>query len=500
MQNSTKHNALAQFHPAIRNWFSNQFEAPTPPQVMGWPVIHQRENVLILAPTGSGKTLAAFLECLNQLLLKLTEAGDFNHVDILYISPMKALNYDIERNLEAPLKGIRAEAEKTGLVLPAIRAAVRTGDTPQKERQRMLRQPPHILITTPESLHLILTSTRARSMLNHVRFVIVDEIHALSGNKRGTFLMLLLERLQHLVHHPFTRIGLSATQKPLDKIAEFLGGYQYLNLTKNPSGPVQFQERPVHIIDAGIRKEMDLQILSPVPDMASLPDMSIWPSIYETLLKQVKQHNSTLIFANNRATVERITANINELAGEQIARAHHGSVSKEIRQEIELKLKAGELPCLVATATMELGIDMGAIDLVCQVESPYSVASGLQRVGRAGHLFGAKSKGRLLPKMRSDLLQMAATARSMTRGDVAPIKIPQNCLDVLAQQIVAMVAIQTWRVDDLFNTIRQAAPYQKLPRAQYLNVLEMLSGRYSVEAFRNLKPRISWDRVNQKLL
>ena len=491
MNSNPKDQVLELFHPAIRGWFRKTFEAPTPPQILGWPVIDRDQSVLILAPTGSGKTLTAFLVCLNKLLQKLLNDEEPGGVFILYISPLKALNYDIERNLKAPLQGIHLEADQLGLQLPGIRQAVRTGDTPQNERQRMLRKPPHLLITTPESLHLILTSKSARHILATVRYVIVDEIHALSDNKRGTFLSLLLERLQVLVRHPFVRIGLSATQRPLDLIAQFLGGFEKKD--------EHYHARPVTIIDAGMRKNLELQIVSPVADMTALPEFTIWPSIYQKLIELIGKHRTTLIFANNRAVVEKITAKLNEQVGEQLVRAHHGSVSKTVRQNIEQQLKAGELSALAATATLELGIDMGAIDLVCQVESPHSVATGLQRVGRAGHLFTTASKGRLIPKMRSDLLEMAAITRAMAQGEVAEIKVPQNCLDVLAQQIVAMVAMENWEVNALYDVIRSAAPYQNLPRTYFLSVLEMLAGRYPAESFRHLKPRISWDRINNML-
>ncbi len=494
MTNKNSH-ILNQFHPAIRQWFEQAFGEPTPPQNLGWPAIFRDENTLILAPTGSGKTLAAFLVCIDRLLERGNENVHSRGVHTVYISPLKALNYDIERNLEAPLTGIREQAKAMGLSLPQITKAVRTGDTPQKERQQMLRQQPDILITTPESLHLLLTSVRAREILRTVKYVIVDEIHSLSENKRGTFLSLLLERLQYLTEQPFVRIGLSATQRPLEKIAKYLGGNTFLSESES-AVPTP---RPVTIIDAGMRKEMELQVVSPVRDFRELPDDSVWPDIYQKLLELVKGQRSTLIFTNSRASAERITAELNDLAGFELARAHHGSVSKEKRKDIEEKLKQGELPVLVATATLELGIDMGAIDLVCQVESPKSVARGLQRVGRAGHLFKSVSKGRLLPKMRSDLLEMAVIARLMHQGDVAPIHIPRNCLDILAQQIVAIVSLKPWKLDELYQLIRGAYPYQDLPYDHFLGVAEMLSGRYPSDAFRDLKPRISWDRVNSFL-
>ncbi len=488
-------NSLSQFHPAIQQWFFERFVQPTPPQRLGWPSISRGENTLILAPTGSGKTLAAFLVCIDDLIKDLSDNKRPAGVHTLYVSPLKALNYDIEKNLEAPIAGIQQKAAELELTLPEIRVAVRTGDTPQKEREMALRLPPHIFITTPESLHLLLTSHRPERMLRSVKYVIVDEIHALSDNKRGTFLTLLLERLQHVAAQPFIRIGLSATQQPLEEIARFLAG----NDLVYQNGVAVFKPRPVTIVDAGMRKEMDLKIISPVEDFRELPENTIWPEIYRTLLELIQQHRSTLIFVNNRAAAERVTAAINELAGYELVKAHHGSVSKEARRQIEDQLKQGKLTALVATATLELGIDMGAIDLVCQVESPKDVARGLQRVGRAGHLYRLASKGRLIPKTRSDLLEMAVITAAMLQADVSPINIPKNCLDILAQQIIALVAMKPWPVDQLYDLIRQAYPYQTLPRSHFLEVIEMISGRYSSALFRDLKPRLSWDRVNQTL-
>ncbi|RQV94557.1 DEAD/DEAH box helicase, partial [bacterium] len=330
---------LSQFHPTIKTWFNETFDHPTPPQTQGWQPIFQKQNTLILSPTGSGKTLAAFLVCIDNLLKKLIENIHPKGIHTLYISPLKALNYDIERNLEAPLDGIQQKAIELNLNFPEIKVAVRTGDTPQKERERMLREPPHIFITTPESLHLLLTSNRAQHILRTVQYVIVDEIHALSENKRGTFLSLLLERLQHIAEKPFIRIGLSATQKPLEEIAKFLGGNDLIQ----QNGNITFTPRPVTIVDAGMRKELDLKIISPVEDFRDLPENTVWPDIYQKLLELIQQHRSTLIFTNNRAAAERITAEINERAGFELVKAHHGSVSKEARREIENQLKQGKL-------------------------------------------------------------------------------------------------------------------------------------------------------------
>ena len=484
---------LRPFHPAVRRWFEESFTEPTPPQTLGWPPIARGENTLILAPTGSGKTLAAFLFAIDELIRHQERETAFTGVQILYLSPLKALAADIERNLEVPLVGIQRAARTLGLDLPKIHVGVRSGDTPTSERQRMARRPPQILITTPESLHLLLTSPRAREILRTVRCAIVDEIHAVCGNKRGTFLALLLERLEHLVAKPFVRIGLSATQHPLEDVAHFLGG-------QNTAG----HPRPVTIVDAGMRKALDIEVLSPVDDMTDLPieeesGPTIWPAIYDRLLDLIESHRSTLIFANNRRTVERIAAELNKRAGHTLVHAHHGSVSKERRREMEEDLKAGRLPALVATGSLELGIDMGAIDLVCQVESPHSVARGLQRVGRAGHLYHTTSKGRFIPKTREDLLETAALVRAMQRGEISPAHIPQNPLDILAQQIVAMVAMDDWPIDDLYVRIRQAMPYRALPREGFHSVLDMLAGGYQDGAFARLKPRISWDRVNNVL-
>ena len=482
--------SLELFLPPVREWFRRTLGEPTPPQRQGWPAIGGGQNTLILSPTGSGKTLAAFLACLDHLW-RQQDLG--RGVRILYVSPLKALNNDIHRNLQAPLEGVTRMAQEMGFPLPTIEAAVRTGDTPTSERQRQQRKPPHVLITTPESLHLLLTS-RGRESLRSVTHCIVDEIHALCGNKRGVFLSLLLERLEAVTRKRFVRIGLSATQRPLEEVARFLGGMDY-----DPDG--QFVPRSVTIVDAGQRKELDLRVVSPVAQFGPLPEKSVWPSIYQLLREEIGRHRSTLIFANDRRGVERITAFLNEQ--EEIARAHHGSVSLEVRQQTEQALKEGRLPCVVATASLELGIDMGAVDLVCQVASPGSVSRGLQRVGRAGHLVGQKSKGWLIPRMPMDLLEQAVLAREMAEGRVEELRIPHGCLDVLAQQVVAMTAMEPWSVPDLLALVRRAYPYRDLSPAAFESVLQMISGRYrfagnskQVEA---LQARISWDRVHNQL-
>ncbi|MBY0527268.1 MAG: DEAD/DEAH box helicase [Gemmataceae bacterium] len=497
------------FLPPVRQWFRSALGEPTAAQRDGWPAIVAGQHTLVLAPTGSGKTLAAFLACLDRLWRQETLPRG---VQVLYISPLKALNNDIQRNLQVPLTGVTDAARQLGLSLPAIESAVRTGDTPTAERQRLIRQPPHVLITTPESLHLLLTS-RGRDTLRQVKFCIVDEIHALCANKRGVFLALLLERLQALNPHGFVRIGLSATQRPLEEVARYLGGCEQAS-----------QPRPVTIVNAGLRKDLDLRVISPVQQFGPLPEGSVWPSIYRLLGDEIRRHRSTIVFANNRRSVERITAHLNDNADafnsepagspptEVTARAHHGSVALEVRQQTEQALKEGRLPAVVATASLELGIDMGAVDLVCQVESPGSVARGLQRVGRAGHIVGQKSKGRLIPKTPADLIEQAVLAREMVEGHVEAIRCPINCLDVLAQQVVAATAMEPWEVPELYALVRRAYPFRDLTPAAFESVLEMVSGRYrfgvqdpeSALASQPgtpaaLQARVSWDRIHNRL-
>ena len=453
--------SLAPFSPTVRRWFEQTFDAPTPAQERGWPAIASGKHTLIQAPTGSGKTLAAFLWALDR-------ARPGEGIQVLYVSPLKALNYDVERNLRGPLAGIGS----------SLAVGVRTGDTPAKERAAMLRNPPDILITTPESLFLLLTS-RARETLRTIRFVIVDEVHAVAGSKRGAHLALSLERLERLTAEPVQRIGLSATQRPLDEIGRFVSG-----------------GRDIELVDAGRAKELDLRVVVPVEDMREPGEgNSIWPSIYPELLQLVESHRSTIVFVNNRRLAERLALRLNELAEREIARAHHGSLAREQRVEVEELLKRGEIPALVATSSLELGIDMGAVDLVIQVESPKSVARGLQRVGRAGHRLDEPSKGRIFPKFRADLLESAVVAQRMREGAIEETRVPRNPLDVLAQQIVAVAADEEISVDELHDLVRRAYPFRDLSRKQLENVLDMLAGRYPSEEFAELRPRIIWDRV-----
>src|SRR6478672_3372574 len=455
--------ALDVFSPETRAWFEQAFDGPTPAQELGWPAIARGGHTLIQAPTGSGKTLAAFLYGIDRLNPKPGEG-----LRLLYVSPLKALNYDIERNLRGPLAGLRSE----------LRVGVRTGDTPQKERAAMVRNPPDILITTPESLFLLLTS-QARETLRGIETVIVDEVHAVAGTKRGAHLALSLERLDRLTGKPIQRVGLSATQRPLEEIGRFVSG-----------------GREIELVDAGRAKELDLKVVVPLDDMREPEEQqSIWPSIYPEILELVRAHRSTIVFVNNRRLAERLALRLNDLAEEEIARAHHGSLAREQRVEVEELLKKGEIPCLVATSSLELGIDMGAVDLVIQVESPKSVARGLQRIGRAGHDLGAVSKGRIFPKFRADLLESAVVARAMRGGEIEETVIPRNPLDVLAQQIVAIAAVDEIRVDDLHALVTRAYPFKDLSRAQLENVLDMLAGRYPSDEFAELRPRIIWDRT-----
>ncbi len=486
---------LALFSPATRAWFGRAFEAPTPAQEQGWPAIAAGGHVLIQAPTGSGKTLTAFLFAIDRLT-----STPGSGLRVLYVSPLKALNYDIERNLRGPLAGLES----------SLRVAVRTGDTPQKERRALLKEPPDILITTPESLYLMLTS-QAREMLRSVETLILDEVHAVAGTKRGAHLAISVERLEALCASPPQRIGLSATQRPLEEIGRFVSG-----------------GREIALVDAGTRKELDLEVVVPVEDMRELgstaslshpvpadgqemdigterSSTSIWPSIYPEILRLVREHRSTIVFVNNRRLAERLALRLNELANgeavadnaveEDVARAHHGSLAREQRLLVEEDLKAGRIPCLVATSSLELGIDMGAVDLVIQVESPKSVARGLQRIGRAGHELGAVSKGRIFPKFRADLLESAVVARAMRDGDIEETKIPRNPLDVLAQQIVAISSDEEISVDDLHALVKRAYPFRDLSRPQLENVLDMLAGRYPSDEFAELRPRIVWDRT-----
>ncbi|HKR65937.1 MAG TPA: DEAD/DEAH box helicase, partial [Thermoanaerobaculia bacterium] len=487
---------LAPFHPAVREWFTSSFEAPTKAQQQGWPAIARGDWTLIFAPTGSGKTLTAFLWALDRLMFTPRPPKE-QRCRVVYVSPLKALAVDVERNLRAPLAGISnvAAARGNAFVIPEI--AVRSGDTPQSERARFGRDPADILITTPESLYLMMTSN-AREVLRGVETVIIDEIHALVPSKRGAHMALSLERMALRCEKPPQRIGLSATQRPLEEVAKFLGGTQ----------------RPVTIVDTGEKKRLTLHVEVPVEDMAKLAETaeiasgpaaagprnaSIWPAIHPRLLELIRAHTSTLIFVNSRRLAERLAAALNELAGETLVQAHHGSIARAHRVEIEDALKSGRLPALVATSSLELGIDMGAIDLVIQIEAPPSIASGMQRIGRASHQVGAESSGIIFPKFRGDLIACAAVAEAMHEGKIEPTRYPRNPLDVLAQQIVAMVGVDAWHADELYAAVTRAAPFSDLTRTAFDGILDMLSGLYPSDEFAELRPRITWDRVTNVL-
>ncbi|MBV8516865.1 MAG: DEAD/DEAH box helicase [Acidobacteria bacterium] len=515
---------LAPFHAAVREWFASSFAAPTRAQQLGWPAIARGDWTLIFAPTGSGKTLTAFLWALDRLMFAPRPPKE-QRCRVLYVSPLKALAVDVERNLRAPLAGIANVAQARGddYLVPEI--AIRTGDTPQSERARFARDPADILITTPESLYLMLTSN-AREQLRGVETIIIDEIHALVPTKRGAHMALSLERLALRTLHPPQRIGLSATQRPLDEVARFLGGAtpeaQTPRAEENASEQLhdEFADRthatfrPVTIVDTGEKKKLTLRVEVPVEDMAKLAatqeiasgpaslgprSPSIWPAMHPRLLELIRAHTSTLIFVNSRRLAERLATALNELAGETLVQAHHGSIARAQRTEIEDNLKSGRLPALVATSSLELGIDMGSIDLVIQIEAPPSIASGMQRIGRASHQVGAESSGIIFPKFRGDLIACAAVAEAMHEGAIEPTRYPRNPLDVLAQQLVAMIAVDAWNVDDLYRTIRSCAPYAELSRTAFDGVLDMLSGLYPSDEFAELRPRVTWDRVTNTI-
>ncbi len=474
--------SLSWAHPLVAEWFLVKFDSPTEPQEQGWPEILAGRTTLISAPTGSGKTLAAFLICIDRLVRKALDGALRDRTEVLYVSPLKALGNDIQKNLDGPLSEIMALAAERGLLMPEIRTAVRTGDTLAKERRDMLRRPPHILVTTPESLYILLTADSSRAILHNVETVIVDEIHAVADDKRGAHLAISLERLDLLAKQP-TRIGLSATQKPIEVVAHFLTG----NGRPAPA-----------IVNIGHRRTMDLAVEVPRSEIGPIATNEMWGEIYDRIAELALQHRSTLVFVNTRRLAERVALHLSERLGEDQVAAHHGSLARKLRLVAERKLKNGEIRALVATASLELGIDVGSVDLVCQINSPRSIAVTLQRFGRAGHWRGAVPKGRFFATTRDDLVECAATIRAIRQGDLDRLEVPLAPLDILAQQIVAMCCCEEWDEDALFESLTRAYPYRDLTRAEYDRILDMLSlgiaakrGRYGAYLFR--------DQVNRRL-
>jgi ATP-dependent Lhr-like helicase len=457
---------LLEFHPAVASWFSRVFPAPTAAQTAAWPSIRSGSDTLVAAPTGSGKTLTAFLAAIDGLVREGVANGGTlaDATTVVYVSPLKALSNDIRINLEAPLEGIRAELEKLGLPDVVIRTAVRTGDTPQAERTLMRKQSPHILVTTPESLYILLGSESGRSMLSDTRTVIVDEIHALAGSKRGSHLALSLERLESLCQRPLLRIGLSATQKPIEEVARFLTGASHDNC---------------HIVDVGHTRERDLAIAVPPVPLEAVMSNDAWELIYNQVANLVEEHRTTLVFVNTRRMAERVARHLSERLGKEFVAAHHGSLAKEQRLDAEQRLKRGDLKVLVATASLELGIDIGDVDLVCQLQSPRSIAAFLQRAGRSGHAVNGTPKARLFPTSRDDLIECTALLDCVRRGELDALFVPPAPLDVLAQQIVAEVAAQEWNEDALFDLVRRAHPYRELTRAQFDETIRMLADGFT---------------------
>src|SRR6266513_6376706 len=477
------------FHPAVERWFEQTFGSPTEPQLRGWPEIQSGRHVLISAPTGSGKTLAAFLASLDLLFREgvATELPD--ETQIVYVSPLKALSNDIRKNLQEPLAGIRALLRENGGREIDVRAEVRTGDTTAAQRQALIKKPPHILVTTPESLYLLLTSESGRRMLSTVRTVILDEIHAVVDDRRGAHLALSVERLAALTQHPLQRIGLSATQKPIEEVARFLVGTRAVDKAGNPDCAV---------INIGHRRELDLAIEIPESPLEAVMSNEVWEEIYRRLADLIRAHRTTLVFVNTRRMAERVTHRLSEMLGADAVTSHHGSLSARLRLEAEDRLKRGELRALVATASLELGIDIGSVDLVCQLGTTGSITTLLQRVGRAEHKRGGLPKGRIFPLSRDELVECAALLRCVRRGELDRLSIPENPLDVLAQQIVAAASTEDWDENEFFSLVRSSWSYRNLAREEFDSVVKMLAEGFSTKRGRR-SALIHHDAINHRL-
>src|SRR5262249_45749503 len=507
---------LTNFHPAVAAWFDKQFSEPTEPQAKAWPAIKSGRHTLIAAPTGSGKTLAAFLSAIDDLVRQSIQGTLEDATQVVYVSPLRALSNDIQCNLQVPLAGVREELEAMGIAAQEIRTLVRTGDTPASERARMTKRPPHIIVTTPESLFILLTSEGGRRMLGTARTLIVDEIHAIVGTKRGAHLSLSMERLEALAGRPLVRIGLSATQKPIEEVARFLvgtsNGLEVESLShieppdrtinhKQPSTfnfqPSTFNLQPA-IIDSGHIRKLDLQIEIPKSPLESVMSGEVWEEVYDRLADLISRHRSALVFVNARRMAERIGRHLGERVGPENITSHHGSLAKEKRLSAEQRLKSGALRALVATASLELGIDIGYVDLVCQVGSTRSIATLLQRVGRSGHQVGGTPKGRLFPTSRDELVECAALLDSIRRGELDQLSIPEQPLDILAQQIVAAVATGEWTEDDLYNLVLRAYPYRNLARGDFDSIIAMLAEGFTTRRGRR-SAYLHRDAVNKRL-
>lgn len=473
----SKKQILSMLDPLIAEWFTNRFEDFTEPQSYAVPLIHQRKNVLVSSPTGSGKTLTAFTSIINELFKYSKEGKLEDRVYAVYISPLKALANDIDKNLEEPLREMRETAERLGTEFPNIRVGVRTGDTSQSERQKMLRKPPHILITTPESLALILAAPKFREKLSGVEYVILDEIHEVCDSKRGVFLSLTLERLQDICSKPFVRVGLSATLAPINEVAEYLCGYE------------NGAPRDFNIVEIMRQRDLDIQVICPTEDMTALPYEVVNAKMYDRLSEMINEHRTTIVFTNTRSGTENIVYKLRERGLESVE-AHHGSLAKETRLDVEERLKNGELKCVVSSTSLELGIDIGFVDLVVQIGSPKSVAKGLQRIGRSGHGHGLTSKGRILVFEKDDLVECAVLCRAAHDKHIDRVSISENCLDVLSQSVVGMSLEKRWEVDEALELVRRSYCFRNLKKETFLEVLRYLGSK---DAFEGVYPKIWYD-------